>query len=243
MATRMFAELLTCLQLCLFVSAANAQFAPVQIKVKYICRSEGRSWRSYNGGEKHYCWEGKHYSKSTGGVPEFVLDYWAEKEQESAQRSQEIKRNSEETIARAAASRAAAEESRRAAGLPSFEEARRAAQERHRAAMERTGARPSAAGGSNWTAAGVRIVEQSQRPIHEPLPLDLFNGLDSGVERAAVIAKLGQPHGSITNLGSSGDEESMTYLVENGGNAAIRLKQGKLLTIRLPQRSGQQAGR
>ncbi len=233
MSTRGSSGLLACFLLCLAVPAAKAQFTPV--KVKYICLNEGPSWSSSNGGEKHYCWEGKHYSKSTGGVPAFILDYWAEQERESARFSEEMKRNSEEMAARAAASRAAAEESRRAAGLPSFEEARRAAEERHRAAMERIGARPGVYGRPNSPASAVATVEQSQRPIHEPLPVDLFNGILPGAERATVVAKLGQPHGSITNLGPSGDEESLTYLVERGGSASIRLKQGKLLTIRLPQ--------
>jgi len=214
MSTRGSSGLLACFLLCLAVPAAKAQFTPV--KVKYICLNEGPSWSSSNGGEKHYCWEGKHYSKSTGGVPAFILDYWAEQERESARFSEEMKRNSEEMAARAAASRAAAEE-------------------RHRAAMERIGARPGVYGRPNSPASAVATVEQSQRPIHEPLPVDLFNGILPGAERATVVAKLGQPHGSITNLGPSGDEESLTYLVERGGSASIRLKQGKLLTIRLPQ--------
>src|SRR6185503_8249180 len=146
MSSRVFAESLACLLLALTVPTANAQFTTTQFQIKYICRSEGRYWTAYNGGEKHYCWEGKHYSKSTGGVPTFITDYWAEKERESARLREELKQNREEMIAKHAAAEAALEESRRAAGLPSVAEARRASSERHQAAIERMRGRAGSTG-------------------------------------------------------------------------------------------------
>jgi hypothetical protein len=209
---------------------ADAQFPSVRIRVKYICPKEGRSWQSSNGGEKHYCWDGKHYSKSTGGVPAFILEYWAEQERKSAEFSAEMARSREEAMARRAADEAAADEARLKMGLPSLAEARRASAERHRAAVEAAQARTR----SRLSVAGAATVEQSQKPAHEPLPTDRFSRFTAGTDRAVIVEALGQPHGSMSNLGADGDEESLTYLVEGGGHASIRLKQGKLLTVRLP---------
>ena len=226
---------LACLAICLAAPEATAQFAPVKIRVKYICPKEGRSWRSSNGGEKHYCWDGKHYSQSTGGVPAFVLEYWEEEARKSAQFDEEMKRSREEARVRLAADEAAADAARRAAGLPSLAEARRAHDEKHRAAVERALARSGGSPASRSFPAGVATVAQSPKPTHQPLPLDRFNGLGEGMERGTVIEKLGQPHGAMSNLGSSGDEEALTYLVEGGGHGSIRLRQGKLVSVRLPK--------
>lgn len=190
---------LASLLLCLWGSTAHAQFPSIEVKVKYICRQEGRYWTAYNGGEKHYCWEGKHYSKSTGGVPQFVLDYWAERARESAQIREEMQQVRQNLAVHGAANRAG-----------------------HRLGKGRV------------VEGAAASVEQSAKPVYAPLDLDRFDGLEAGVEREAIVARLGPPHGSISNLGSAGDEESMTYLVETGGNASLRLKQGKLVTIQLP---------
>jgi hypothetical protein len=182
-----------CLLLGYPASTLQAQFAPIKIRVKYICPKEGRSWRSSNGGEKHYCWDGKHYSKSTGGVPAFILDYWEEKERESARFSEEM--------------------AQRRSEIP-------------RAGSARSG---HAIGRSSDVP-----IERSDRPVQAPLSRERFQGLEPGMTRAAVIERLGEPHGLIANLGTSGDEESLTYVVEGGDLASVRLKEGKLLKVTLP---------
>lgn len=61
-----------------------------------------------------------------------------------------------------------------------------------------------------------------------------FNAIKPDVERAAMVEALGEPHGAMRNLGADGDGESLTYLVEGGGQANIRLKRDKVLFVRLP---------
>jgi hypothetical protein len=179
--------------------AACAQFPKVGVKIRYIC-GKGRYVTSHNGGEKHYCFDGKHYSASTGGVPASILEYWANSERESARISEEVQRKT--------------------------------AHLRTSGAAQRSAVRSGTGSGAQASPS----VEQSVRPAARPVPLDLIRGLEAGAGRVAVVETLGAPHGSLGNLGSEGDEESLTYLVEGGGRATIRLKQGKVSAVRLPER-------
>jgi hypothetical protein len=192
----------------LLAASAFAQWEPrpitiPTIKFKYVCEKTGRYWVSYgkNPKDKHYCWDGRHYSKADGGVPAFILDYWAQKERESAQRRKEMEERSAELRARVAEGQARA------------------------LAMR-----------ANRASSSTTTVEVSTKPKAEPVESGLLDGVSVGMERVAVVEKLGEPHGQMGNLGSDGDEESLTYLVAGGGQANVRLKQGKVVNVRLPQR-------
>jgi hypothetical protein len=191
-------------------ACAQIQLPKVEVKVKYICMS-GRYWTSTNGGERHYCFDGKHYSRSTGGVPAFVLEYWDDKERESKEFAERMQKSREETREAREANKAAADRYRRAHGLRTAGE------------QERGAALPGSA-----------TLERSTKPPAEPVRPDLLKGIAPGAERASVIESLGHPHGAMSNLGAEGDEESLTYLVEGGGRVNIRLKQGKVLSVQLP---------
>lgn len=195
-----------------------------EIKVRYTCEKTGRYWVSYGKDPKdrHYCWDGTHYSRAEGGVPAFVLNYWVEKEQERAQIRRKIDERGVELRNQVAANRARLDADRRAKGLPAHEEIR-SNPELARSVRMRTaqiGARPA--------------VELSSKPKVEPVAPALFEGLTAGIERNEVVQRLGPPHGQIGNLGSEGDEESLTYLLAGGGQASVRLKSGKVVAVRLP---------
>ncbi|QOY91257.1 hypothetical protein [Paludibaculum fermentans] len=199
-------------------------FVIPEIKVRYLCEKTGRYWVSYgkNSKDRHYCWDGTHYSRAEGGVPAFVLDYWAQKEQERGQIRREIDERGGELRAQVAANQARLDADRRAMGLPTHEEIRRNPELARSVRM-----RPGPTGASPG-------VESSSRPKAQPVELALFDGLTAGIDRGEVVKRLGEPHGQIGNLGSDGDEESLTYLLAGGGQARLRLKGGKVVTLKLP---------
>lgn len=209
--------------------SASAQPGPQplvipEIKVRYTCEKTGRYWVSYgrNPKDRHYCWDGTHYSRADGGVPAFVLNYWVEKDQERARIQREIDERGADLRNQVAANRARLDADRRAQGLPTHEEIR-SNPELARSSRMRTaqmGANPA--------------VEASSKPKVEPVAPALFEGLTAGIERNEVVRRLGPPHGQIGNLGSEGNEESLTYLLAGGGQASVRLKDGKVVAIRLP---------
>lgn len=86
---------------------APQPFAIPQIKVRYTCEKTGRYWVSYgkskNPDNRHYCWDGTHYSRADGGVPAFVLDYWAQRERERAQFRKDLDERTRDVQALAAA--------------------------------------------------------------------------------------------------------------------------------------------
>ncbi|MGC4050144.1 MAG: hypothetical protein QM757_12235 [Paludibaculum sp.] len=195
-----------------------------EIRVRYTCEKTGRYWVSYgkNPKDRHYCWDGTHYSRAEGGVPAFVLDYWAQKEQEREQIRREIEQNGAELRAQVEANRARLDADRRAKGLPAISDIRRNSE---LARSSRMGSAPMG------PSPG---VEASARPKAQPVERDRFQGLTVGTDRSEVIKQLGEPHGRVENLGSEGDEESLTYLLAGGGQASLRLKSGKVTAVRMP---------
>jgi hypothetical protein len=222
------------------IPAAYGQVATPKFKFKYIC-GPGRYWTSRNGGERHYCFDGKHYSQSTGGVPAFVLDYWKRKARESQELREGLEKNREHAREVKAANDAIANEYRRKHGLPSVEEQERISMEKHRELVERNRARAGLApqarppgGQSTVAASGAPAPEPGTKPRAKTVEPERLKGVAPGAGRAAVMDALGQPHAAITNLGSDGDEELLTYLLEGGGQAQVQLKNGKVLSVRLP---------
>jgi hypothetical protein len=72
-------------------------------------------------------------------------------------------------------------------------------------------------------------------PVAAPVSADLFASIETGDDSEDVIAKLGRPHGSISNLGDDGKEEAWSYQLSGGGIGKVRLDQGKVIAVELPQ--------
>jgi hypothetical protein len=77
-------------------------------------------------------------------------------------------------------------------------------------------------------------VAVSTKPVTPPVGADLFASTETGTDRDDVLAKLGPPHGSISNLGDDGTEESWSYRLPDG-MAKVRLDRGKVMAVQLPQ--------
>jgi hypothetical protein len=68
-----------------------------------------------------------------------------------------------------------------------------------------------------------------------PVRADLVASIEPGTDSEVVLAKLGQPHGSISNLGDDGQQEAWSYQLPDGGIAKLRLDQGKVIAVNLPR--------
>lgn len=67
-----------------------------------------------------------------------------------------------------------------------------------------------------------------------PLPPDAFRLVAVGMSRTQVQAKLGTPHGRILNSGDEGNYEIWTYLTRDGSSASVRIREGRVVSVRLP---------
>jgi hypothetical protein len=67
-----------------------------------------------------------------------------------------------------------------------------------------------------------------------PLPLEALRLVAVGMSRTQVQAKLGVPHGRILNSGDEGNYEIWTYLTRDGNSASVRIREGRVISVRLP---------
>jgi hypothetical protein len=81
----------------------------------------------------------------------------------------------------------------------------------------------------------VRRVTAGTQPVAPTVNADLFAAIETGDDSEDVLAKLGRPHGSISNLGEEGTEEVWSYQLPGGGQAKVRLERGKVIAVQLPQ--------
>lgn len=56
-----------------------------------------------------------------------------------------------------------------------------------------------------------------------------------GMGRSEVTERLGSPQGRIMNSGDDGVFEIWTYLTQGGGSATVRIRDGKVVSIRKPE--------
>lgn len=106
---------------------------------------------------------------------------------------------------------------------------------RKAANKQSSGSQPTASRARTTRAAAGPSVAVSTKPVAAPVGTDLIASIETGTDRDAVIAKLGRPHGSISNLGEEGTEEAWSYKLPDGGIAKVRLDQGKVIAVQLPQ--------
>lgn len=111
----------------------------------------------------------------------------------------------------------------------------------------RTGAPPQSAGrgGSSWAApsppsrrtgqiAVAGIVAPSSRAKARELPLELFAEITVGTSRAQVIEKLGEAPGRVAGAADDG-RESWTYVAAGGAFVKVKLKDGLVTAVVLPE--------
>ena len=80
---------------------------------------------------------------------------------------------------------------------------------------------------------GGRIVPPKERG--GPVGPESVSLVGVGMGRSDVTDRLGSPHGRIMNSGDDGVYEIWTYLTRGGGSASIRLREGKVVSIRKPE--------
>jgi hypothetical protein len=82
------------------------------------------------------------------------------------------------------------------------------------------------------TVADVEAAMAAARPAPvQRTAADRIKEVTAGMARAEVIRRLGEPGGTIRVAGSVPDVETLTYYLDSGGQAAIRLDEGKVAQI------------
>jgi hypothetical protein len=107
-----------------------------------------------------------------------------------------------------------------------------------KSAAQRNAAMRRDAGGvraSSQPTTPANTVAASTKPVAAPVGADLFASIETGAESEDVLAKLGRPHGSMSNLGDEGTEEVWSYRLPDGGVAKLRLDRGKVIAVQLPR--------
>lgn len=78
-------------------------------------------------------------------------------------------------------------------------------------------------------------VEASTKPEPVPITAELLRSIEVGADRAAVLDKLGTPHGRLANAGEDGSTEVWTYVLTSGAFAKVRLEAEKVVAVNIPQ--------
>lgn len=80
-------------------------------------------------------------------------------------------------------------------------------------------------------ATGVPVVLRDEPPA-KTINAALLNDISVGMEAAAVRKALGEPHYKVSNLDDDGTGESWSYDLADGGKTTVRLRKGKVDSVR-----------
>jgi hypothetical protein len=81
---------------------------------------------------------------------------------------------------------------------------------------------------------GPSVVQAANKPDPIPVPLASLRVITIGESAAAVRAALAEPHSRIAGLATPG-EELWTYVTDGGAFAKIRIRDGVVQSVHLPQ--------
>jgi hypothetical protein len=207
--------------------------------------------------KKMYCWGGHIYSEEPGyaSPPGFVLAYWEQKHRESEQIRAEIDRKGKELKAKFQDAQKETERLNAERGQQSKQfndDLERNSAAIRAAVRNRTNAPPaSRTGGTMATNAVNRrtqpkleapvstsVVSTPQGPV-EPAPVPVsrakLNEIQTGMEKAAVIERLGAPRAMMSIPDDGVLVETLTYRVEGNTSAKVRLENGKVASVKLAE--------
>jgi hypothetical protein len=175
--------------------------------------------------KKFYCWDGQIFSEEKGYTPPpgYVLAYWEEVHRRSQQIRDDMDRRCKEL-----------REKVQQAPL----EAARLNQERaeaHKEFMDKLnrGQTSSSRGTTPKTVVVSGPERAASTPPIPPASREKVSGVQVGMARSAVEEILGKPHGSISIPEEDGLLETLTYLLDDNTTARVRLKQGKVESVKI----------
>ena len=204
------------------------QFA--QPRFKWYCKKEDGKFTMTPCAKckKFYCWDGEIFSEEEGYTPPpaYVLEYWEKQRQHSEQIRADIARKGEELKQKV-----------QQAGIDTQRlnaESARKHQEFMSSLERKGGSRPK----SDMMASTVPPAPPqvpAAIPNPDPIARAKLDEVKAGMERGAVIEKLGAPHAKVAISTGDGEVELLTYKLEGSGSAKIRLEQGKVVSVKLSE--------
>src|ERR1700722_15620215 len=195
---------------------------------------DGKFMRGF-GNEKYYCWDGRIFSTAPGYTPppKYVLDYLVEVQRKMEQTRVDIARKGQEMadkVHQAQLDTARMNQERLQKDQAFNDELNR------KIAEQRGGqslARPISRG------ASVPVPEKPESAaIATPVSRAKASEGQMGMDRAAVEAILGKPHGSMTVPDDDGLVEVLNYALDDKGTAKVRLEKGKVVSVKMLDQAG-----
>jgi len=189
---------------------------------KYNCNADGRYWMHHDRGEKIYCFDGEGYAE--GAAPKHVKSFFQPKQQGTGFSN--------------------GDGSAPIGSEPEKPEIRKPAVRGGGGGGGIGGGGGMGGGGGDvppdWDpgrrVAGRGVAENAESSSAEPPPVNsaLIGDVYIGMDRKAVLALLGRPHGAVMNVSVDGVLQVLSYVTPDG-TASIKLLSGRVVAIRQPR--------
>jgi hypothetical protein len=181
--------------------------------------------------KKFYCWDGQIFSEEKGYTPppSFVLDYWAEVHRKSQQIREDIDRRGKELkegFERSKEESSRLSQERMAANKQFNDNLNRQVSEHQRPSSASQHVSPKTV---LVTAPEPAAAAATIRPASRVKADQIKEGMD----RTTLEAALGKPHGSMSIPEDDGLLEVLTYNLDDRSTARVRIKQGRVVSIKI----------
>lgn len=205
----------------LFLIAISAATAAAQFH--WTCDPKDGKFMKGFGNEKYYCWDGQIFSTAAGYTPPpgYVLAYWEEVHRKMDQTRADIDRKGQEMADKVHQAQA---------------DTARMNQERlqkDQAFNDRLNSKVAAQRGGQGSTVAVPLTPESA-PVAAPVTRAKASEVQPGMDRAAVEAILGKPHGSMSIPEDDGLVEVLSYTLNDKSMAKVRLEKGKVVSVKIP---------
>jgi hypothetical protein len=225
----------------LLLSQASAEKDPSKVGQKHGCTADGRYWVHADKGKKVFCWEGAGYNEDH--APPFVKGYFEEASSDTTAAPQttlpDVVLN---PVGSAPVSKQSSSSSSGGGGGGGGGAAPKFSVGGGGGAGVLSGGAASSGGAKVKDA--LRDLARDPSPSasgaggrREPDPINaaLLGEIENGMDRATVVARLGEPHGKILNTGDEGALEIWTYVVRGGAFASVRMENNKVIKVVKPR--------
>jgi hypothetical protein len=181
------------------------------------CSADGRYWMHHDRGQKIYCFDGDSFPE--GELPKHVKEFF---EPPKPNKGGNVGADAPAPIGSssgppAQVSRKPSARSSSSSGDP---------QPANDSDITR--------GKSSRQDTNTTDVVRTSSPEESTLDGKLIQDIQIGMDRKAVLEKLGKPQGAVMNVSSDGIVHILTY-VTTQGNASIQLRENRVVLIRRPR--------
>jgi hypothetical protein len=231
-----------------FLAQASADKDPAKLGQKHGCTSDGRYWVHQDKGKKVYCFEGAGYGEDA--APPYVKSYFDESAGSAGsaapkQTSLPDVPYSPTAAGAAAPAKPAASGGGGGGGSANPKTLFGGGGGGGGASAASADFRPGGSGGGKIKdalrdlardpAPSANSVNATGKREPDPISPQVLNEIETGMDRATVLAKLGEPHGKILNTGDEGSLEIWTYLVRGNAYGSVRMENGKVIKVVRPR--------